>query len=117
MEDNSNQIFLNLVVQNVILSNIQEFMQAWFRQECKDFRFIFIQKKDASKEEKQAIAYALFFTKIVGAKNLAITVSSESELPKAQQTRFLKDTTIFPTDKLEILRLRNKYKKSSKNTL
>ena len=41
---------LNIVVQKIISSNIQEFMIAWLTQMRKDFRLVFIQGKDASKE-------------------------------------------------------------------
>ena len=41
---------LNIVVQKIISSNIQEFMIAWLTQMRKDFRLVFIQGKDVSKE-------------------------------------------------------------------
>ncbi len=39
---NSDMAFLNLVVQKIIPDTIQDFMRAWLRQECRDFRMVFI---------------------------------------------------------------------------
>ena len=39
---NSDMVFLNLVVQKIIPDTIQDFMRAWLRQECRDFRIVFI---------------------------------------------------------------------------
>ena len=80
--------FLNLVVQKIIPETIQDFIRAWLRQECKDFRIVFIQKKDASDEEKQAITYACGFASVIGYSSLVVAVTSEDEVPKAKTTKF-----------------------------
>lgn len=103
--EDDNQTFLNLVVQKVDLSNIQTFMKSWMRQVCKDFKLVFIQKKDATKEEKQAVTYACGFANAIGQSEL-IVVASEEEIPKAKMTKILKDTSILPSDKLEVLKMR-----------
>ena len=97
--------FLNLVVQKIIPDTIQDFMRAWLRQECKDFRIVFIQKKDASDEEKQAITYACRFASVIGYSNLVVDVTSEDEVPEAKMTKILKDTSILPADKMEVMHL------------
>ena len=104
--EDDNQTFLNLVVQKVGSSNIQEFMRAWLRQECKDFKLVFIQKKDASNEEKQAITYACGFASAIGYSNLVVAVTSEDEVPEAKMTKILKDTSILPVDKMEVFRMK-----------
>ena len=97
--------FLNLVVQKIIPETIQDFIRAWLRQECKDFRIVFIQKKDASDEEKQAITYACGFASVIGYSSLVVAVTSEDEVPKAKMTKFLKDTSILPVDRMEVMHL------------
>jgi len=43
MEDDST-VFLNLVVDKIDTDRIKEFMLAWMKQECKDFKIVFISK-------------------------------------------------------------------------
>lgn len=113
--EDDNQTFLNLLVQKVDPSNIQEFMRSWMRQQCKDFKLVFIQKKDASKEEKQAITYACGFASAIGQSELIAVVASEEEVPKAKITKILKDTSILPVDKLEVLKMRTEASKKIKD--
>ena len=109
MEDDK-QTFLNLIIQKVYSNNIQDFMRAWLRQECKDFKLVFIQKEDASSEEKQAIRYACGFANAIGYGDLVVA-AFENEVPEAKMTRILKDTSVLPVDKMEVLRIRAKASK------
>ncbi len=95
---------LNIVVQKIISSNIQEFMRAWLTQRCKDFRLVFIQGKDTSKEEKCTMAYILNFAKALGLSDLVVCAASEAEVPKAEMTKVLRDTSVLPVDNMEVLR-------------
>ena len=81
------------------------------RQECKDFKIVFIQKKDASSEEKHAILYACGFASAVGQSGLIVVVTSEEEAPKAKMTKILKDTSILPANKMEVLKMRTEASK------
>lgn len=109
--EDDNQTFLNLIVQKIDPSNIQEFIKSWIRQECKDFKLVFIQNKGTSDKEKQAITYACGFAYAIGQSELIAVVASEEEAPKAKITRVLKDTSILPTDKLEVLKMRTEASK------
>lgn len=120
MEDDiaeaKNPVFLNLVVQKVEPSNIQTFMRSWMKQQCKDFRIVFLHDpKTASKEEKEAVAYAKRYTEVFNLQDNIQIVASYSKALPSQQTRFLKDTSILPTDKLEILKLKSS-RQSQKTT-
>jgi hypothetical protein len=64
MEDDST-VFLNLVVDKIDVINVKEFMLAWIKQECKDFRIVFIDK-DLSEKQKTALDYARGFAKAIG---------------------------------------------------
>ena len=114
MEKSESEIFLNLVIQKIDLSNIQEFMRSWLKQVCKDFQLVFIQNKDTSNEEKQAITYACGFASAIGQSELIDVVASEEEAPKAKMTKILKDTSILPVDKLEVLKMRTEANKKKK---
>lgn len=103
MEDDK-QTFLNLVIQKADSNNIQDFMRAWLRQECKDFKLVFIQKEHTS---KQAIRYACGFANAIGYGDLVVAVP-ENEVPEAKMTRILKDTSVLPVDKMEVLKIKSK---------
>lgn len=106
--ENDKQAFLNLVIQKVDSNNIQDFMRAWLRQECKDFKLVFIQKEHISREEKQAIRYACRFANAIGYGDLVVAVSENEVFPEAKIIRILKDTSVLPQDKMEVLRMKSK---------
>ena len=95
--------FLNLVVQKIIPNTIQDFMRAWLRQECRDFRIIFFKSEDESikKAQKKALAIA----ENHGYPNRVFIASDEKHFPPANCTKILKDTLELPRDKLEVMRL------------
>ena len=95
--------FLNLVVQKIIPDTVQDFMGAWLRQECRDFRIIFFKSKDESIEKAQKKALAI--AENHGYPNLVFIASDEKHLPPANCTKILKDTLELPRDKLEVMRL------------
>ena len=110
---NSEDVFLNLIVQKVCADQIQTFMKTWMRQESKDFRLVFIQDENTTKEEQLAIKYAVRFSEVLGLGNRAVVVSSVEDAPKAKVTKFLKDTSEVFEDKLEILKLKAKNQKEA----
>ena len=110
MADDS-QDLLNIVVQNVIPGSIQEFMRAWMKQDSKDYRIVFIQRDDASTEEKHAILYAIGFAKAIGRNDFVVVAALDDEVPEAKYTKFLKDTSILPADRTEVLRMRTEASK------
>ena len=114
---NSEDVFLNLIVQKVCADQIQTFMKTWMRQESKDFRLVFIQDESTTKEEQLAIKYAIRFSEALGLGNRAVVVSSVDDAPKAKVTKFLKDTSSFPYSKLDVLKSKNDYKDRVKTDL
>lgn len=113
---NSEDVFLNLIVQKVYADQIQTFMKTWMRQESKDFRLVFIQDESTTKEEQLAIKYAVRFSEVLGLGNRAVVVSSVEDAPKAKVTKFLKDTSSFPYSKLDVLKLKTNFKEPIKPT-
>ena len=92
---------------------MQTFMKAWMRQESKDFRLVFIQDENTTKEEQLAIKYAIRFSEVLGLGNRVVVVNSIEDAPKAKMTRILKDTSEIFEDKLEILKLKTKKQKEA----
>ena len=109
METSESKVFLNLVVQKIDPSNIQEFMRSWLKQVCKDFKIVFI-VKDLSGDQLQAVDYALNFAKALDLAEMVVVVSDENAVPKARSMKILKDTSELPCDKLEILKMRSSFK-------
>ena len=114
---NSEDVFLNLIVQKVCADQIQTFMKAWMRQESKDFRLVFIQDESTTKEEQLAIKYAIRFCEVLGFGNRVVVVNSIEDAPKAKMTRILKDTSSFPYSKLDVLKAKNDSKEIFKTSL
>ena len=114
---NSEDVFLNLIVQKVCADQMQTFMKAWMRQESKDFRLVFIQDESTTKEEQLAIKYAIRFSEVLGLGNRVVVVNSIEDTPKAKMTRILKDTSSFPYSKLDVLKAKNDYKEIFKTSL
>lgn len=113
METSESKVFLNLVVQKIDPSNIQEFMRSWLKQVCKDFRIVFIDK-DLSKDQLQAVDYALNFAKALDLSDIVTVVNDENAIPQARSMKILKDTSELPCDKLEILKFRSNFKEPNK---
>lgn len=113
---NSDMVFLNLVVQKIIPDTIQDFMRAWLRQECRDFRMVFI-GNDLDKDQQDALSGALRFVEVLGLKTMVFVASSQDELPIASYTRVLESTKCLPKDKLEVLKLRSKVLKKDDRSL
>ena len=109
MEDDS-IVFLNLVVDKIDTDHIKEFMLAWMKQSCKDFRIVFIDK-DLSEKQKTVLDYARGFAKAIGLQDQICIVKSLDEIPSAKQTKHLKDTSILPADKMEVLKMRTEASK------
>lgn len=109
--NNDNVVSLNVIVQKTYLDSIQNFMLHWMKCENKNFRIVFIQNENTSKEERHAISYAIDFATILGHHECIYVATSECEVPKAEQTIVLKDTSILPVDKMEVLRMRTEASK------
>lgn len=109
MEDDST-VFLNIVVDKIDTLNVKEFMLAWIKQECKDFRIVFIDK-GLSEKQKTALDYARGFAKAIGLQDQICIVDNITNAPKSTQTRHLKDTSILPVDKMEVLKMRTEASK------
>lgn len=71
------------------------------KREDKDFKIVFIQGKDASKEEKQAVSYAIDFATILGFHDIVCVVSSEADVPEADEKIVLDSTDELAEDKEE----------------
>ena len=54
------------------------------------------------------MTYIFNFAKNLGLSDLVVCATSEAEVPKAEMTKILRDTTILPVDKMEVLRMRAK---------
>lgn len=102
MEDNIPLI--NLVVKDIDVDSIQLFMMKWLSQECKDFRIVFIEK-NLDEKKKVALKYAIEFAKNIYLGKLVVISKDEDDIPKAKQNKFLKDTSILPVDKMEVLKM------------
>ena len=109
MEDDS-IVFLNLVVDKIDTDHIKEFMLAWMKQSCKDFRIVFIDK-DLSEKQKTVLDYVRGFAKAIGLQDQICIVKRLDEIPSAKQTKHLKDTSILPADKMEVLKMRTEANK------
>lgn len=62
------------------------------KREDKDFKIVFIQGKDASKEEKQAVSYAIDFATILGFHDIVCVAASEADVPEADKKIVLDST-------------------------
>ena len=67
-------------------------MRAWSRQECKDFRIVFI-SENLEKEQEMAFDYAKGFVKAIGLDVDVILAKQENDVPKAKFIKILKDTS------------------------
>lgn len=103
-------VFLDLVVDTINADSIKDFMLAWMKQECKDFKIVFI-SKDLSEKQKTALDYARGFAKAIGLQDQICIVDNIANTPKSAQTRHLKDTSILPADKMEVLKMRTEANK------
>jgi len=78
------------------------------RQECKDFRIVFMHDpKTAAESEKYAINYAVKLARAANVQVEVLTPDKKLTEFKSKRTRFLKDTTTIPRDKLEVLKMRS----------
>lgn len=80
-------------------------MRAWLRQECRDFRIVFIDR-DLDQEQKDALAGALRFVEALSLKQMACVVEDSADAPESQMVKTLDSTSSMPKDKMEVLRLR-----------
>lgn len=100
--------FLNLIVQKILPNSLMTFIKTWLRQECKDFRLVFI-KSHLDADQKAELDNAIIFANELGFREcIAVVDDDQSEVPEARVTRMLKDTSVMPVDKLEVLKLKSK---------
>lgn len=101
-EMNSSILALCFVVKKIVPDNIQNFMRAWLKQSCKDFKIVFI---DRELDDKQQVAldYALKFAENVKCLDNVIVVQSEEFIPQSRQMVVLNSTSILPVDNNEVM--------------
>ena len=85
-----------------------QFIKAWLKQECKDFRLVFI-KSHLDAGQRVELDNAIVFASELGFRDcIAVVDDDQSIVPEARVTRMLKDTSALPVDKLEVLKLKSK---------
>lgn len=93
-----------ILVKKIIPETIQKFMLEWLKQECKDFKLVFVDK-DLDAGQKQALQYAKKFAQLIGLGEVVQIVKNMAEIQEAYITKVLESTKCLPTDKLETMRL------------
>lgn len=100
--------FLNLIVEKILPGTLMQFTKAWLKQECKDFRIIF-NKADLNDVQKTEIELAREFASAFDLSECIVVIDGDqSIIPDAKVTKILKDTSVMPLDKLEVLKLKSK---------